>query len=228
MGCNFRATIMDNRATDIKRYVTNLFVHEDETLSFARENSRKRALPPIEVPATVGKMLYLFAKLQKPKRILEIGTLGAYSTLWLEKALEPGGKIITLEIVPEHIACAKETIKKAGKENRIEIREGDALKLLEEMKGEPPFDLIFIDAEKRSYPNYLEKVMPLTRKGTLILSDNLIPKSDPIANPSHVESEKIYEYNEKLASHPNLDTTLITTIVGESGRLDSLGFSLVL
>lgn len=218
---------MDDRAADLKKYVIDTFAKEDESLVFAKQNSRKNTLPPIEVPANVGKMLYLFAKLHKPKRILEIGTLGAYSTLWFEKALEPGGKIITLEIVPDHIECAKEVIRRAGKEDRIEIREGDALKILEEMKNDPPFDLIFIDADKKNYPNYLEKVMPLTREGTLILSDNLIPKLEPINKPGHLESERIYEYNKKIANHPLLDSILITTIVGESGRLDSLGFSIV-
>ncbi len=218
---------MDDRAADLKKYTIDTFVLEDENLIFAKQNSRNNTLPPIEVPANVGKLLYLLAKLQKPKRILEIGTLGAYSTLWFEKALEPGGKIITIEIVPDHIACAKQVIKNAGKEDRIEIREGDALKILEEMKNDPPFDLIFIDADKRNYPNYLEKVMPLTREGTLILSDNLIPKLEPINKPGHLESQRIYEYNQKIANHPNLDSTLITTIVGESGRLDSLGFSIV-
>lgn len=218
---------MDNRACDLKKYIIDSFVQEDENLKFARKNSRKNTLPPIEVPPNVGKLLYLLAKLQKPKRILEIGTLGAYSTLWFEKALEPGGKIITIEIVPDHIECAKETLKNAGKEERIEIREGDALKILDEMRNEAPFDLIFIDADKRNYPAYLEKIMPLTRDGTLILSDNLIPKVEPINQPAHLESQRIYQYNQLIADHPHLESILITTLVGESGRLDALGLSIV-
>ncbi|MFN4173896.1 MAG: O-methyltransferase, partial [Parachlamydiaceae bacterium] len=212
---------------NIKKYILETFVKEDEPMIYAKKASRKNTLPPIEVPPNVGKLLYLLARLQRPKRILEIGTLGGYSALWLEKALEPDGKIITIEIVPDHIACAKEVIKSAGKEDRIEIREGDALKILDDMKNEAPFDLIFIDADKRNYPNYLEKILPLARKGTLILSDNLIPKIEPINKPAHLESERIYEYNQMIANHPRLESILISTIVGEAGRLDGLGLSIV-
>lgn len=222
---------MTTRAIDIKNYLSDLFVHEDALLSSIKERARQQGLPNIEVPSTVGKLLYCLAKIQKPQKILEIGTLAGYSTIWLGRALPDNGILISLELDPHHVAIARNNISLVHLEHKIEIREGNAKELLDLMidNNEGPFDLIFIDADKENYPCYLEKALKLSRLGTLILSDNLIPKGDTIGkpHPNHPEAKDIYEFNEKIASHPLLESILATTIVGDLGRIDALGISIV-
>ena len=213
------------RNSAIKEYIEALFVKEDAFLQFARKNSQVQKLPNIQVPSQLGKMLFLLTKIRAPKRVLEIGTLGAYSTLWIAKALPPGGRLISLEIDSRNVLLAKEHVARAGYENCIEIREGNALSLLASMvEGqEGPFDQIFIDADKKNYLSYLEFALALSVPGTLILSDNLIPKGEEI----NEDDSAIYQFNRKVAEHPRLESILAPIIVGDKGRLDALGISLV-
>jgi predicted O-methyltransferase YrrM len=216
---------MIERGQQIQDYIRLLFAKEDEHLEFARENSKKEGLKEIQVPAGVGKMLYLLAKLQRPKKVLEIGTLGGYSTLWLAKALPQGGKIITLENQEKNRNVAWENICTAGFQDQIEIRLGKASDLLAGV--DEIFDLIFIDADKENYLVYLKYAVKLSRPGTLILLDNLIPKRGPIGNPDRRDNEAlaIYAFNQMMANHPQLEATLFTTIVKD--RLDALGVAIV-
>lgn len=220
------------RSSEIKKYICSLFVKEDEILQTVRKRSKEQRLPPIEVPSNVGKLLHLLAKLKAPKRVLEIGTLGGYSTIWIARALGPECKIISLDIDAHNIEVAKEHLALAGFQNQVEVRFGRAVHLLQEMidKNEEPFDMIFIDADKESYPFYLDYAVKLSSVGTLILSDNLIPKNGEIGGkgPDLQEEERgIYKFNQQLAVHPRLDSILIPTIVGEKGRIDALGLSIV-
>lgn len=219
----------NNRSAEIKDYICQTFANEDEALSAAKEHALKEELPPIAIPENVGKLIYLLAKIQKPKRILEVGTLGGYSTLWLAKGA-PDAEIITLEYNPKHAAVARENFQRAG-QGKIKVIEGDALKTLQNFikNGETPFDLIFLDADKEDYPAYLPFLLALSGPNTLLLTDNLIPKVSPINKPleDDLTAVKIYQYNEMLASHQQIDTILATTIVGESGRIDALGISLI-
>lgn len=200
-------------------------------MAHALVNSDEKGLKPIQVPDNVAKTIYLLARLASPKKILEIGTLGGYSTLWLARALEEDGKLITLECVEKHACVARENVAFAGKEDQIEIRQGLASDLLAQMieKDEGPFDVIFLDADKNRYPEYLEPCLRLSRPGTLILSDNLIPKRGEIGQPDPRDNEavEIYTYNQMLKDHPLLETVLLTTLVGEEGRIDALGVSRV-
>lgn len=220
-----------NRNQEVKDYIQMRFVKEDPALIHARKHSQESGLPLIHVPSHVGQLLYLLTRLKAPKKCLEIGTLGGYSTLWLLKGLPEGGSLITLELEPMHAQIAKEHIANAGYENQAEVRLGDAKKSLEAMieNHEGPFDLIFIDADKEGYSTYLDLAYALSTTGTLILSDNLIPKGEPIENahPNNQIAHSIYAYNQKLAAHCGLETTLITTLVGELGRIDAMGFSIV-
>ncbi|HSX04586.1 MAG TPA: O-methyltransferase [Rhabdochlamydiaceae bacterium] len=213
------------RNLEIHDYIHTLFAGEDESLKFARENSKKEGLKEIQVPAGVGKMLYLLAKLQNPKRVLEIGTLGGYSTLWLAKALAPGGTILTLENQEKNAKVALEHIRLAGYQDQIKIHLGDAAALLASLNEK--FDLIFIDADKENYPLYLDYAMKLARPGTLILCDNLIPKRGPIGSPDRrdIEALAVYEFNRRMAGHPQLEATLFTTLVKD--KLDALGVAIV-
>lgn len=222
---------MTTRATLIKNYLSDLFAVEDEVLSSIKEKIIEHKLPNITVPSTVGKLLYCLAKIQRPQRILEIGTLAGYSTICLARALTESGTMISLEINPEYVMIARNHILLAQLEDKVEIREGVANVLMDLMisKKEAPFDLIFIDADKENYLVYLEQALKLSRPGTLILSDNLIPKGEAIGepHPNHPEAKVIYDFNKQIATHPLLESMLATTIVGDQGRLDALGISIV-
>lgn len=198
---------------------------------FAAIGSKEANLPSIQIPRLVGKILFTIASIHRPKRILEIGTLGGYSTLWLAKALPEEGHLYTIDCSEEHIEIAKRHIHQAGKEEQITLLKGDAFQVLESLIDQKvdPFDLVFLDADKENYPRYLEPIISLSRVGTVILSDNLIPKRGRIgrAEEGHTEGEGIYKYNEQLASHPRLISHLFPTIVGEGGRVDALGVSIV-
>lgn len=219
------------RTRQVKAYICQSFSGEDPALEDARRFSEAQGLKPIHVPPNVGKMLYLLARLQNVKKILEIGTLGGYSTLWLAKALPADGRLITLECEKKHVEVAKKNFKQNRMDHIIEIRYGLAENLMNEMilSKEDAFDLIFIDADKASYAKYLEFCLQLSRVGTVILSDNLIPKRGEISNPdpSDIEAVKIYAYNELVAKHPRLEMALFPTIVGENGRIDALGVAIV-
>jgi caffeoyl-CoA O-methyltransferase len=220
---------MDDRNCTIKNYIASFFAKENDELVNARQNSLLHGFPNIHVPSHVGKMIYLLTRLRRPRKVLEIGTLGGYSTLWILQALEPEARLISLELEAEHAAVARSHLR--SYENQFEIRVGDAAVFLKSMeeKSEGPFDLIFIDADKESYSTYLKLVLPLTTSGTLILTDNLIPKGEAVDNPNprNKEATAIYQFNRELAAHPALETILSTTIVGETGRIDALGISLV-
>lgn len=215
----------------IKQYICDFFAKEDPSLLNIHQNSQKEGLPDIHIPANVGKLIYLLTQLKSPKKILEIGTLAGYSTLWMARALPKTGKIISLELDPHHADIARKNLKDAGVGHKVEIREGSASLLLENMiqKKEGPFDLIFIDADKEGYPQYLEYALALSESGTLILTDNLIPKGEAINDPAptNVEATAIYAFNQKMAEHPRLESIIATTIVGNSGRIDGLGIAIV-
>lgn len=220
---------MDDRNCSIKDYITGYFAQEDHALKHAHENSLASGFPDIHVPAHIGKLIYLLAKLKSPKKILEIGTLGGYSTLWLARALSPDGKIISIEIDPAHAQIAKSHT--ADFASLVDIRIGNAAKSLASLlhPGEAPFDVIFIDGEKAEYSAYLEQALGVALSGTVILIDNLIPKGEAVDNPNprNKEASAVYTFNRELAAHPKLETILCTTIVGASGRIDALGIALV-
>ena len=216
------------RANSIKNYITDFFVEEDDVLRRVKQRAQQTGLPAIEVPSTVGKLLYCLAKIQQPQKILEIGTLAGYSTIWLARALPPTGRLISLEHNAQHAQLARENFLLAALDHLIEVQEGLAQNLMEKMIQQSEcFDLIFIDADKENYPLYLQLAVKLSRPGTLILSDNLIPKGENIGTPENIEAHGIYQFNQALASHPQLESILSTTIVGSQGRMDALGISIV-
>lgn len=215
----------NERNQELKEYIEELCCAEDECLKNIKSHSREMGLPPIEVPSHVGKLIYLLAKIQRCQRILEIGTLGGYSTVWLARALQPGGKLISLEKDPIYVQVAQFHLHEAGVTDSVEIKEGDALETLPQLcsEQEKPFDLIFIDADKEHNQEYIEWALKLSRPGTLILIDNLIPKGNEVGVPSSYEASCIYRFNQYLANHPQLELTLLPSIVGNNGRLDCLG-----
>src|SRR5215468_943088 len=158
--------------TAVDRYVTDLFVVPEPALENALATSAAADLPAINVSPAQGKLLHLLARAHGARNILEIGTLGGYSTIWLARALPASGRLITLEADPKHAAVAQANIARAGLADVVELRLGPALEALPQLaaEGRGPFDLIFIDADKPSYPEYLRWALQLSRRGSVIIA----------------------------------------------------------
>lgn len=212
-----------NRSVLIREYIQSTFVQESDAHKKILSASHKEGLPQIQVPSSVGKLLYLITKLQNPKRILEIGTLAGYSTEWIRQAA-PEAAIITIEPNPLHAKLAR------AHHPTLTVIEEDALITLKRFsEKQETFDLIFLDANKQAYSQYLPLLLTISKPGTLILSDNLIPREEEINNPDPKDpfATSVYAFNQSLASDPRLETILIPTIIGSNGRLDALGLSIV-
>lgn len=217
-----------DHADKVDRYLASLFVGDDRDLQRALAQSAAAGLPAIAVSAVQGKLLHLLARLKGARRILEIGTLGGYSAIWLARALPRDGCLITLEIDPEHAAVARANLAAAGLDAVAAVEVGPALQALDRLIAEhaPPFDLIFIDADKQNNPNYLARALDLSRPGTLVVVDNVV-RGGAVADPSNTDSMVVGSRRalEMLATNPRFTATALQT-VGEKGY-DGLAFALV-
>lgn len=209
----------------IDLYVENLFAPQDDAMEAALAESRRAGLPEIQVSPSEGKLLQLLATMIGARRILEIGTLGGYSTIYLARALPESGTLISLELEERHAEVARKNIARAGLEDKVEIRTGDAKKLLAEIDREnkAPFDLTFIDADKTGYLEYLRWALKLSRPGSLILGDNTI-RGGSVIDPGDETSRAIHEFNEALAQNPRLSATILPLM---RERIDGLAIALV-
>jgi predicted O-methyltransferase YrrM len=211
----------------IDQYIEHLFVPRDAALSQGLKDAQAAGLPSINVSANEGKLLYVIAKMAKARRVLEIGTLGGYSTTWLARALPPDGKLITLELDSKHADVARRNLDRNGVGDRVEIRIGRAIDSLRKMiaAGEAAFDVIFIDADKPSYLDYLNLALQLSQPGTIILADNTIRNGRVMeANPPEENARSARAYNDAIASHPQLDS-IVLPIIREA--IDGLAISIV-
>jgi len=212
----------------VDRYIADLFLAPDPTLEAALASSAAAGLPSINVSPTQGKLLHLLARVQGARRILEIGTLGGYSTIWLARALPADGRLISLEVDLKHAEVAHANLARAGLSSIVEIRLGAALDTLPKLvsEGRGPFDLVFIDADKPGYANYLKWSLKLARQGTLIIADNVVRKG-AVADPESTDENVlgIRKFNEALAAEKRATTTVIQT-VGSKGY-DGLALILV-
>ncbi|CAN7412900.1 O-methyltransferase [Trinickia sp. LjRoot230] len=203
----------------VDAYLCDTLVPSDTALDAALEASARAGLPNINVSPNQGKLLHLLARMQEARTVLEIGTLGGYSTIWLARALPPGGSLTTLEINPDYARLAGENIERAGLAATATVRVGDAVhtlrRLAEERAG--PFDFVFIDAKKEYNPQYLEGVLALSRPGTIIVCDNVIRGgrvTDSATDDPDVQG--VRRYFELVAGNPRLSSTAIQT-VGSKG-----------
>jgi predicted O-methyltransferase YrrM len=205
--------------TKVDQYVTDLLNPSDKALEHALKRSNDAGLPPISVSAAQGKMLMVLAQSVKAKTILEVGTLAGYSTIWLARALPNDGKLVTCEYEEKHASLATLNFTSAGVAEKVEIKVGRAIDTLPSLLNDAraPFDLIFIDADKESYPEYLEWCVKLSRPGTLIIADNVI-RDGAVIDPEHPDSrvQGIRRFNEILAKDSRLNATEIQT-VGSKG-----------
>jgi predicted O-methyltransferase YrrM len=204
--------------TSVDDYITDLFVPFDPTMQETLATSEAAGLPSISVAPNEGKLLMLLAQLCGARTILEIGTLGGYSTIWLARGMTSGGSLITLEASAKHAEIARLNIARAGLTNMVEVRVGPASQTLPKLaaEGRGPFDLIFIDADKEGYPEYLAWALKLARPGTLIIADNVIREGkilDPADNDPRVQGAR--RFNQLLADEPRVKATVIQTVGGK-------------
>ncbi|GAA5077942.1 O-methyltransferase [Nocardia iowensis] len=203
---------------DVDRYIVDTLVQDEETAAALAANAAAE-LPAIDVSPPQGKFLYLLARTARVRRVLEIGTLGGYSTIWLARAVGEKGQVVTLEFEPKHAEVARGNLDSAGVGDRVEIRVGAALDTLPVLAGESPdpFDLVFIDADKVNNPNYVQWALRLTRPGSVIIVDNIVRNgglADATSDdPAITASRAVLEL---LAAEPTLDATVLQT-VGNKG-----------
>ncbi|WP_205323770.1 O-methyltransferase [Glycomyces sp. YM15] len=201
--------------TEVDTFLTSLIVGEDEALTEATAAAQRAGLPPISVSAAQGKLLYLLAKTLGAKRVLEIGTLGGYSAIWMARALPKDGHLVSLEYSPRHAEVASGNIARAGLVGIVEIRVGAAAESLPKLaaEGGEPFDMVFIDADKGGYPDYLDWSLQLTRPGGLIVADNVVrggAVADGLSRDPNVQG--VRSYLEKVAADPRLEGTVMQTV----------------
>ena len=215
--------------TAVDRYFAETLVPSDPVLDAALQANTKAGLPAIDVAPNQGKFLQLLVQLRGARRILEIGTLGGYSSIWMARALPADGRLTTLEFSPKHAEVARANIAHAGLGKIVEIRVGPALETLAKMEkeGTEPFDLIFIDADKPNNPNYLSWALKFSRPGTLLIGDNIVREgevADPTSSDPNVQGQR--RFLELMAAEPRLSATALQT-VGSKGY-DGFAMALVL
>jgi predicted O-methyltransferase YrrM len=224
-----RKVVVQPLWASVDRYFGELLAPTDEKLESVVKANRKARLPAIDVTPLQGKFLHVLIQMTQAKRVLEIGTLGGYSTIWMARALPKGGRIVSLEFSPRHAEVARANLHCAGLLGRVEIRVGPALESLPVLKskGAGPFDLIFIDADKENNPNYLQWALKLSRRGTVIIVDNVVRQGGVVeAKSSEPDIVGTRRCLEMMAREPRLSAVALQT-VGEKG-LDGFAMAVVL
>jgi predicted O-methyltransferase YrrM len=204
----------------VDQYVVDLLLPPDAALQAALDVSAAAGMPSINVSPPQGKFLHLLARGCGARRILEIGTLGGYSTIWLARALPPGGRLVTLEYVPKHADVARANLARAGLSDVVDVRVGRAIDALPKLAAEqgtgPGFDLIFIDADKPSTADYFSWAVKLARAGGLIIVDNVVRKGHVVDAASTDENvQGIRRFMQALANEPRVSATAIQTVGGK-------------
>ena len=208
---------MQQQWSAVDSYLIDALIPQDPLLSQVLANNQRAGLPAFDVAANQGQFLALLVRMVRAQRVLEIGTLGGYSTIWMARELPEDGELLTLEADPHHAAVARENLRLAGVDKQVTLREGPALQTLESLGDRPPFDLIFIDADKPSNPDYLRWALRYSRPGTLIIGDNVV-RDGEVANP-HSEDDRVQgvrRFIEMMADDPRLTVTALQT-VGSKG-----------
>ncbi len=208
---------MQQKWSAVDSYLVDALIPHDPLLAQVLANNQRAGLPAHDVAANQGQFLALLVRMVRAQRVLEIGTLGAYSSIWMARELPEDGELLTLEASPHHAAVARENLRLAGVNKQVTLREGPALETLESLGDRPPFDLIFIDADKPSNPDYLRWALHYSRPGTLIIGDNVV-RDGEVVNP-HSEDDRVLgvrRFIEMMARDPRLTVTALQT-VGSKG-----------
>jgi predicted O-methyltransferase YrrM len=217
----------EDQWTAVDQYFSESLLPRDSALESALEESAAAGLPAISVSPNQGKLLQMLAQIVGARSILEIGTLGGYSTIWLARGLRAGGRLITLEVDAKHADVARLNVSRAGLQNVVEVRIGNALEILPQLSAERlgPFDLIFIDADKPNIPTYFESALKLSRPGTLIIVDNVVRGGAVTdASSSDPSVQGVRRFVELLGAQSGASGTAIQTV----GIKGYDGFAIVL
>jgi caffeoyl-CoA O-methyltransferase len=209
----------------VDQYISNLLGYEDEALKAATRSLSKANMPAISISPNQGKLLQVFARLVNAKKILELGTLAGYSTIWMARALPKDGRLITLEADPKHAEVAKQNIARAGLAEQVDIRVGKALDILPQLQAEGagPFDMIFIDADKPPYAEYFQWALRLSRPGTLIVADNVIREGKVL---SAIPADEMVAGAQRFNNVLGASEAVTATIVQMVGMKDHDGMAL--
>lgn len=211
----------------VDRRLEELLIRPEENLSAALESNRADGLPSIDVSPLFGKFLGMLIGISGARRILEVGTLGGYSTTWMARALPEDGRVITLELDPHHAQVAQANLARTGVLNRVEVHVGPAAESLHKLReeGVDPFDFIFLDADKRSMPLYLDWSLKLARKGTIIVADNVVRDGRILdADTEDEDTQGTLRFLELAGSNPRLQITALQTV----GVKDHDGFAIAI
>jgi predicted O-methyltransferase YrrM len=203
----------------VEAFIEEHVVRQDRDLARALRNSAAASLPPIQVGAAQGKLIGLLARLVRAQTILEIGTLGGYSTLWLAKSLPAEGRLVSIELDPRHAAVARENVAQAGLSEKVQILQGEALSVLPLLASKNPraFDLVFVDADKPNNPQYYDWALKLTRPGSLIVVDNVVREGTVVADPRDAAAEGVRRTLELMGTDEQVMATVLQT-VGSKGH----------
>jgi len=215
--------------TKVDDYINGVAVGTDAALEAASAAAAAAQLPPISVTPAHGKLLHLLVRAQGAKRILEVGTLAGYSTIWLARAVPPGGRVITLEANPMHADIARANIERAGLTGRIELRLGDALDTLPKLAAEkqPPFDFTFIDADRTNLAEYFDWAVKLSHPGSVIIVDNVVRKGSVIdASSDDPNIKGVRRFNDRLTADTRVTATMVQTVSAKG--YDGFAMALVL
>lgn len=197
------------------RYIAGLLAPADPVLDATEQSIVDAGMPVMSVSANQGKFLYLLAQLCRAERILELGTLGGYSSIWLARALPPGGLLTTVELEPAYAEVARQNFERAGLADKVDICIGRGLDVLPQLEAEGagPFDMVFIDADKPPYTEYFRHVLRMSRPGTLIVADNVI-RDGKVLDADHPDErvQGVRRFNEMLAAEPGVTATILQTV----------------
>ncbi|MFC6120690.1 O-methyltransferase [Phytobacter sp. SCO41] len=204
---------MQKQWSNVDNCLIEKLIPKDDILEQVLVNNQQAGLPAFDVAANQGQLLALFVRMTGAKRILEIGTLGGYSTIWMARELPTDGELLTLEADAHHASIARQNLQLAGMAERVKLIEGPALNSLEQLGEHPPFDLIFIDADKPSNPDYLRWALRYSRPGTLIIGDNVV-RDGEVTNPQSDDArvQGVRTFIEMLGEDPRLTATAIQTV----------------
>jgi predicted O-methyltransferase YrrM len=204
---------MQKQWSNVDNYLIEKLIPKDDILEQVLVNNQQAGLPAFDVAANQGQLLALFVRMTGAKRILEIGTLGGYSTIWMARELPTDGELLTLEADAHHASIARQNLQLAGVAERVKLIEGPALNSLEQLGEHPPFDLIFIDADKPSNPDYLRWALRYSRPGTLIIGDNVV-RDGEVTNPQSDDArvQGVRTFIEMMGEDPRLTATAIQTV----------------
>jgi predicted O-methyltransferase YrrM len=205
----------ESRWAEVDAYLVRQLSASDDVLEAVHDDSVAAGLPDIAVSPAQGKFLHLLARAVGARKVLEVGTLGGYSTVWFARALSPGGRVVTLEIDPHHADVARANVAAAGLSDVVEVRVGPALETLPKLaaEGAGPFDLVFVDADKENNAAYVEQALTMSRPGTVVVVDNVV-RGGAIVDADHADTRvqgtrALFDY---LAREPRLDSTALQTV----------------